>query len=85
MQWQVLSEQDVRAVHEATLDILEQAGVWIGDCTPAEDVFRNAGCALDGQRVRIPRQVVRDSLAALPDRNDLRICTVMLGFTDRWG
>jgi len=85
MQWRILSEQDIRAVDEATLDILEEAGVWIGDCPPAVEVFRQVGCTLDGERVRIPRPLVRDSLAALPDRNDLKLCTVMLGFAEPVG
>ena len=78
----ILNEEDIQRIHEATLDILESTGVWFNNCPEAVELFKENGCAVDGYRVRIPRQVVTDCIKTIPDRNKLKICNVMLGFSE---
>lgn len=79
---QVLSSEDIQRIHEMTLEILESIGIWFHDCSEAVELFEKNGCTADGYRVRIPRQVVADSLASLPDRDRLKLCVTMLSFGD---
>ena len=85
MRLQILSADEVEQVHQATLDILEQTGVCFKDSSEAMDLFRRSGCHVDGDRVRIPREVVADCLHRLPDRNLLKICVTKLGFSEPLG
>ena len=78
----ILNEEDIQRVHEATLDILESTGVWFNNCPEAVELFKKNGCTIDGFQVRIPRQVVNDCIKTIPDRNNLKICNVMLGFSE---
>lgn len=81
----VLSQQDVERIHEATLDILEDTGVWFHDSPDAMEIFRKNGCRVDGFRVRLPRPVVEEGLARLPDRNGLTYCIGDQGFAHAIG
>lgn len=85
MTLQVLNQNDINRIQEASLDILEKGGIWIKDCPEAMELFRKHGCAVDGDRVRIPRKLVADCIASLPDRNDLQLCVSMLGFAEPVG
>ena len=63
----VLSERDLDDLHEATLRVLEQTGVWVEDAE-ALDVFADAGCAVDrdARSVRIPPGVVDTAIGSAP-------------------
>jgi trimethylamine---corrinoid protein Co-methyltransferase len=58
-------EQAVEAMHEASLVLLERAGVRV-ESTAARDALVAAGCRLDGQRVVMPSGIVDEALAACP-------------------
>ena len=55
----------IEAMHLASLDLLERAGVRV-ESPAALDLFLAAGCSVSGGRVRVPRQVVMDAVAACP-------------------
>ncbi len=78
----ILNEEDIQRIHEATLEILESTGVWFNNCPEAVELFKKNGCTVDGSRVCIPRQVVEDCIQMIPDRNNLKLCNVMLGFSE---
>jgi trimethylamine:corrinoid methyltransferase-like protein len=85
MALQVLSNEDIQRIHEMTLELLESVGVWFHDCPEAVELFEKHGCSADGYRVQIPRQVVTDCLASVPDRNKLKLCALMLEFGEPIG
>ncbi len=65
----VLSEEEIRAIHEATLDILEHCGVKVLNASMLEFL---AECSLPVDReagiVRLPRNRIEDALATVPER-----------------
>ena len=85
MRIEALSADQIQQVHEATLRILEDVGVWFKDSPEAAELFRSNGCRVDDGRVRIPRQLLTECLARLPDRNELKICVTRLGFSEPLG
>jgi trimethylamine--corrinoid protein Co-methyltransferase len=62
-----LSAADLDAIHHASLEVLERAGVYVED-DQALAVFADAGCRIDREKnvARIPPHVVMDALAACP-------------------
>jgi trimethylamine---corrinoid protein Co-methyltransferase len=58
-------DEAIEAMHLASLDLLERAGVRV-ESADAVDRFLAAGCTPASGRVRVPRQVVEDALAACP-------------------
>ena len=85
MTLQVLSADEVRRIHEATLDILEGIGVWFKDSPEAAELFQKNGCHIDDGRVRISRGLFAECVGRLPDRNGLKICVTKLGFSESLG
>ena len=71
MQLQVLSDDDVNRIHEATLKVLEKAGVWFKDCPEAHELFAENGCRIEDGRVLFPPELTTDVLASVPDRSTL--------------
>jgi trimethylamine--corrinoid protein Co-methyltransferase len=67
----VLSEQDIRRIHDASLEILESNGVTFYGSSEATEVLGKHGCKVDGFRARFPRQLVEESLGLVPDREQL--------------
>lgn len=68
---QFLSEQDVQAMHEATLRVMSEVGiVWTHQ--PSLDILLQAGCTLKDNRVRIPPDLVMDSVAKAGKRPSVR-------------
>ena len=78
-----LRDDDVKRIHEASLEVLQRTGVEI---PPSEcrEVFRRAGARIDddANRVHIPPSMVEDALASAPhevllcgrdSRHDLRL------------
>ncbi len=63
----MLSQEEVEAVHEATLEILETTGLLVQN-REARDRFAAHGCRVDGSTgiVRFPRTVVEEHRQAFP-------------------
>jgi trimethylamine--corrinoid protein Co-methyltransferase len=68
-----LRDEDVKRIHEASLDVLERTGIKV---MPSEcrEIFRRAGARIDEEqdRVFIPRGMVEDALATA--RNEVTLC-----------
>jgi trimethylamine---corrinoid protein Co-methyltransferase len=54
---ELLTQEQVERVHEASLEILEEVGLKVR-YEPAREVFAKHGCSVDGERVKFPREVV---------------------------
>ena len=66
-----LSNEDVQAMHEATLKIMQEVGV-IWTHKPSLDILLGAGCTLNGNRVCFPPELVMDSIAKANKRPVIR-------------
>ena len=66
---QLLSPKEVQRVHEASLEILDQVGLEVGNAR-ARERLRQGGCHVDesNNRVTFPPAVVEDLLQAVPPR-----------------
>ncbi len=54
---ELLTQAQVERIHEASLEILEETGLKVR-YEPAREVFAKHGCSVDGERVKLPREVV---------------------------
>ena len=66
-----LSDEDVKAMHEATLQILHEVGV-IWSHKPSLEILLDAGCTMNGNRVYFPPDLVMDSIAKANKRPCIR-------------
>ena len=66
---ELLTQEQVERVHEASLEILESVGMWVRNAE-AWSLFARHGCHVDGETgvVRLPRQVVQHFVDACPSR-----------------
>lgn len=68
-----LADEDVKRIHEASLEVLERTGI---EVMPSEcrEIFREAGAEIDEEnnRVFIPRSMVEDALATA--QNEVILC-----------
>ena len=62
---EVLTKKQVEEVHEASLRILEDTGVYF-NCEEALDIFREHGAQVDGRMVRMTGKMVADALKTCP-------------------
>lgn len=85
MKFTVLSEGNIEQIHEATLEILQNVGVWFKDSSQAQSLFIKNGCQVESDRVRFPPELVTECIERLPDRNTLRLCVTKLGFSEALG
>ena len=67
--YRVLDDNQLRLVHYAVLEVLEEVGVLV-DYEPALRVFADHGCKVDSaaRRVRVPEHVLRKALATAPSQ-----------------
>jgi trimethylamine--corrinoid protein Co-methyltransferase len=65
--FRVLSDEQMEEIHWATLEVLRRTGVKVL-CPEAREVFREAGCWVEGERVRIPPALVEWALAMAPSQ-----------------
>lgn len=65
--FQVLSPEQVRDIHHATLEVLEITGTEVYD-DEALDLLRKGGAKVDGTRVRFPAGLVEWAIEAAPSR-----------------
>ena len=54
---ELLTQEQVQRIHDASLEILEDVGLRVR-YEPARDLFKQHGCSVDGERVKLPRAVV---------------------------
>ena len=66
-----LSDEDIKSMHEATLQILHEVGV-IWTHKPSLDILTDAGCTIQGNRVHFPPDLVMDSIAKANKRPSVR-------------
>ena len=66
-----LSDEDIKSMHEATLQILNEVGV-IWTHKPSLDILTDAGCTIQGNRVHFPPDLVMDSIAKANKRPSVR-------------
>lgn len=68
-----LSDDDVAAIHGATLDVLERTGVFV-ESDEALDIFADGGCSVDREChiVKIPPSLVEAAILSAPER--VRLC-----------
>lgn len=63
----VLSDEGVKALHNATLEILEKIGVEMQD-PQGRDLLLEAGAWESDSRIKIPERLVDDAISAAPSR-----------------
>jgi trimethylamine--corrinoid protein Co-methyltransferase len=63
----VLSEEAIRAIHNATLEIFEQTGVEMQD-TQGRQILLDAGARESKDRIQIPERLVDQAIANAPSR-----------------
>lgn len=63
--YEVLNEEGLELIHEASLQLLEEIGIEFRDAE-ALDIWRREGAEIDAERARIPRQLLLSLLAKAP-------------------
>jgi trimethylamine--corrinoid protein Co-methyltransferase len=63
----VLSEEQIKSLHEATVDVLENTGV-IVDTPEAVDLLNENGARVKGNNVCLPAALLNSALKTAPDR-----------------
>ena len=63
----ILSKDELERIHLATLEVLRRTGVAVKEPNAIE-IFKKAGCTIDGDRVRIPSHLVEQALRNTPPR-----------------
>ena len=66
-----LSDEDVQAMHEATLQVLGEIGV-LWTHKPSLDILLGAGCTMKSNRICFPPDLVMDSIAKANKRPSIR-------------
>ena len=61
----LLSDEQVRTIHEASMDVIEEVGVEFR-CEDAIAMWKAAGASVDGVRVRIDRELLMDLVGTAP-------------------
>ena len=54
---ELLTQEQIQKIHEASLEILQEVGLKVR-YAPAREVFAAHGCSVNGERVKLPRDVV---------------------------
>lgn len=72
---QILSEEDIERVHDATLQVLEEVGSLFED-PEAQEILKKSGARVAGQIVKFPAELVEESIKTAPEE-------VTLGARDR--
>jgi trimethylamine--corrinoid protein Co-methyltransferase len=65
--YKLLNDEDCEKIHEATVKILEKAGIRVRS-KKALSIFEKGGCEVDEDIVRIPKKVLEDSIEKAPAR-----------------
>ncbi|MEX2201416.1 MAG: trimethylamine methyltransferase family protein, partial [Dongiaceae bacterium] len=63
--YELLDAAGLETIHEQSMTILEEIGLDFRD-EPALELWRKAGADIDGERVRIPRELLMEKLSTVP-------------------
>lgn len=63
----VINDDQIQAIHQATLEVLERTGVEVTH-PHALELFQGAGARINGKRVHIPSWLVEDAIRKAPPR-----------------
>jgi len=66
----LLSKGDIESIHEASLQVLEEAGIMVKN-QAALQLLKETGCTVDENMVRIPSGIVEESLKKAPSSFEL--------------
>ena len=66
-----LSDEDIKAMHEATLHVLSEVGI-IWTHKPSLDILTDTGCTVKGNRVHFPSELVMSSIEKANKRPCIR-------------
>lgn len=81
VEYRVLTENECRRIHEASLETLERTGCKV-EAPEALDLLKRAGSYIDADRVRIPSSLVKRALESAPQKvalyNRLGLRTMIL-------
>lgn len=68
-QYKVLADDQIKDIHIATLEILEEVGVRV-EYKPALEIFKDHGCEVDFKEriVKIPEHILNKALSTCPSR-----------------
>ena len=61
----IISDDQLESIHLASLEVLETIGIDVMH-EEARDYFSAAGASVDGERVRIPAEVIEKAIASVP-------------------
>ena len=70
-QWKTLADYEVKQIHEASLDILENAGL-LFESPEVRRILVDGGAICEGETVRFPRALVEDCISK--NRRTVNIC-----------
>lgn len=62
---EVMDEAQIERIHDASMDILENVGVWFRDPVALAD-WKRAGARVDGERVHLDRGLVAELISTVP-------------------
>jgi len=67
--FKLLSDEEVLAIHEASLQVLEETGFMVKD-RGALEIFKSAGASIEEQKeiVKIPKEIVKLALKSMPKK-----------------
>ena len=67
--YEILSEQDLKAIHSASLSLMNTCGVRVFG-REAKEIYRKAGCIIDEDTglIRFPEELVIDAISKTPER-----------------
>ncbi len=61
-QWKTFDENEIKKIHEASLDVLENTGL-LFESSEVRDILAAGGAVCDEETVRFPRSLVEDCIA----------------------
>jgi trimethylamine--corrinoid protein Co-methyltransferase len=61
----LLTQEQVERIHEASLEILEEVGLKVR-FEPAREIFKQHGCVVEDERVKLPQEVVEKYRKMIP-------------------
>lgn len=73
MKFTALSDGDLERIHNKTLEVLAEVGVFFGDNEEVNKVLSGEGCNIKEGRAYFPPEVVEKNLAKVPDRKNLTL------------
>ncbi|MEG0376858.1 MAG: trimethylamine methyltransferase family protein, partial [Eubacterium sp.] len=69
--FRTLSLDDAAKIHEYTVDVLTQAGIWVED-DKARDIFKKQGAKVEGEKVYITEKMIDFALENAPETFEIK-------------